>query len=192
MIEKPILFSGSMVRAILEGRKTMTRRVAKQIGIAPGIGPVCNHGSDNASDWVKCCCPYPPGSRMWVRETSYAPPKPCKDCLGYVATDDIPHGRTYRIVPSIFLERKNSRIDLDVISVRVERLQEITWQDALKEGIEAKYCCNGTDCACMGLPVDNPIDDFQSLWDSINGKKHPWSSNPWVWVYEFKRLGEHP
>jgi hypothetical protein len=88
--------------------------------------------------------------------------------------------------PSIFMPRWASRITLEITSVRVERLGEITEEDAEKEGIELKGYKKWR-------PPDTEIpytrrDHFEALWDSINGKKHPWASSPWVWVIEFKRV----
>lgn len=176
--ERPILFSGPMVRAILAGTKTQTRRVVK---VEPGKLDV---GENPA-------CPYgvPGGSRLWVRETWYddnatrdAEPIPTShdDFIHYRA-DGEAHDQFeeldgfLRWRPSIFMPRWASRITLEVTEVRVERLQEITEADAWAEGIAAH--------------VVRPIHDYAALWDSLNAKRgFGWDTNPWVWVVSFRRL----
>jgi len=166
-----------MVRAILEGRKTQTRRVVK-------LGMV-HHFKDGlpyaiADGAFPYSCPYGiVGDHLWVRETTYAPPKPLKDCLGYVADGDHPHNQSYRIVPSIFMLRQYSRITLEITYVRVERLQVMSGKDAQTEGILKD------DERTSAITL---VGRYRTLWDSINGKKYPWSSNPWVWAIEFKRI----
>jgi hypothetical protein len=78
-------------------------------------------------------------------------------------------------LPSIFMPRWASRITLGITGIRVERLQEISQRDCLEEGLDL-----------LGWKL--PTRKYQELWDSINGKKYPWSSNPWVWVLEFRRM----
>ena len=157
MTEKPILFSGPMVRAILDGRKTMTRRT---------------HRIE--------------ADRLWVRETwSYDEPQ-----VIYRAdyNGDVPPEGKWR--PSIFMPRKFSRITLEATGVRVERLQEITEEDAIGEGVFDGGClnCGGTQpCGCDN-PVPDARDSFIWIWDSLNGKTYPWASNPFVWVIEFRRV----
>ncbi len=173
MKERPILFSGAMVQAILEGSKTMTRRVVK----APKFT-----GPEMAG--VDFRCPYGHiGDRLWVRETW---------CPSFAADDDSANGYCYRATnngpeplrwkPSILMPRLVSRITLEIINVQVERLQEITEEDAAKEGMEHHW----------RLPdgSNQAVIHFQILWDSLNGKKYPFSSNPWVWVIGFKRVQE--
>lgn len=167
--ERPILFSGEMVRAILDGRKTQTRRVAKGIALewlAPDMfTPEFVALPENG------LCPYGySGDRLWVRETfqSYG------DGFAYRATPVIPDNRNWK--PSIFMPRSASRITLEITNVRVERLNEITEMDAEAEGV---YVWSDS-----GNPA---IWKFHCLWDDINGKKYPWSSNPWVWVVEFQK-----
>lgn len=219
MREKPIIFSGPMVRAILDGRKTMTRRVLKpqptktniccidQIsGREDGVfhtwlrddsGLGCNEDF-NPEMWK---CPYgQPGDRLWVRETFslvHFDKDPetgfCDDCHG---SHDIPPAKTdfwtevYKADryfedyeadgkgfvwrPSIHMPRWASRITLEIVSVRVERLQEIGVDDAKKEGVDQ-------------FSVQFPVE-FKTLWDSLNAKTYPWHSNPWVWVIEFRKL----
>lgn len=167
MKSTPILFSGPMVRAILEGRKTQTRRIIKP-------QPSC--------DQVNECifrCPYgAPGDRLWVRETwareLWSAGMDISSRLFYAADghENIP----IRWRPSIHMRRSDSRITLEIVSVRVERLNDITHWDAKAEGVE-----------CLPNYTAAPVDDFRELWDSINGRGS-WDSNPWVWRIEFKKL----
>jgi len=162
--ERPILFDGEMVRAILAGRKTQTRRIVIPIRFRPG-------------------------DRLWVRETfrefndgdtfyradwwtphGYAIP---------VHADDDPWA--WRWQPSIHMPRRLSRIMLEIMDVRVQRLQDITEEDAKAEGIE--------------LPERTVThydgqyrDAFAALWDRLNAKRgYGWDTNCWVWRIEFGR-----
>jgi len=195
MSEKPILFSGPMVRAILEGRKTMTRRVIKpqpseftKAGNGYGnLWPVrrCADGT-----WTGAVCPYVVGMRLWVREAHYrwtgcgnAPLSFNRD----ICYSDHPEVRFLNdaaalvTVPSIFMPRWASRLTLEMTAVRVERLREITEADAKAEGVKAESV--STVPGVMGY-----VAPFAELWDSINGKRAPWESNPYVWVVSFKRV----
>lgn len=97
--------------------------------------------------------------------------------------------RPFRWRPSLHMPRWASRIALDVVSVRVERLQAITEADAFAEGVEANpyVMCDGTTDEAMSISAR---DNFRSLWDTINGKRPgcSWGDNPWVWVVEFRRI----
>ena len=181
MKERPILFSGSMVRAILDGRKIMTRRVVKPFPYHDGWKNWAAHGDK------KRPCPYgQPGDRLWVRETWGlwdTEPKngPELAKVFYRAT----HGDLYNLRhqlwrPSIFMPHWASRITIDVTGVRVELLKQITEHDVSSEGLSDWDIAKS--CGVLNAWVD--------LWDSINGKKYPWKSNPWVWVIEFRRAHE--
>lgn len=169
--EKPILFSGAMVRAILEGKKTQTRRVIKP---QPML--------DTHTRVTACYkCPYgAPGDRLWVRETwtTHQNDKGA-DCLLYRA--EVPDPELYAPWrPSIFMPRAASRIMLEVTGVRVERIQEISEADAIAEGVEI-------------IPIDTSTwtnrQSFSILWDKINAKRgYSWASNPWVFVISFKLI----
>lgn len=215
--ERPILFSAPMVRAILEGRKTQTRRVMKPqpLGAPPKIGCHELDGGrygffDEERDFA---CPYgAPGDRLWVKETWQAriqtshecdewylcdgPPRELRDRFGdpeieYKATS--PGLGPWR--PSIFMPRWASRITLEVVSVRVERLHDISEEGAIAEGIKrGEY--QGEPVHWRNYlatsPVDlcaSPIESYRSLWESINGLGS-WDANPWVWVVEFERCRE--
>jgi hypothetical protein len=183
--ESPILYSGPMVRAIMEGRKTQTRRVAKLNSSGRVFRGIWNWHIEDPDAIL--ACPYGvAGDRLWVRETMYAPPKPLKDCLGYAADGDFPHGQTYRIVPSIFMPRWACRLRLEIVSVRLDRLQDISEGDAQAEGWFFKN--HPMDQVYDPVVMDTARLWYKDLWDSINGKKHPWSSNPLVWVVEFKKV----
>lgn len=201
MKERPILFSGPMVRAIMDGRKTMTRRVVKPQpemvfdGESLSDGNAYGGWEPKLPPWSKW--PYQLGDTLWVRETwqiydmmfdiynggwevgyplriipKTNPSYPVGIC--YRATEDDTEG-PWR--PSIFMPRWASRITLEVTGVRVERLQDITDDDAFAEGI--------VDIRCAG----EEKRWFPALWDSINGKKYSWSDNPLVWVIEFRHMG---
>ena len=221
MKERPILFNGEMVRAILEGRKTQTRRVVKPQPTYDGR--TCKHewdarGQIGVVGLYKACI-YGPygrvGDRLWVRETFVMGDYPGR----YDAAPDDgrpgelgdPDGRRcfYRATepgldveehgwsPSIHMPRWASRILLEVVDVRVERVQGITDEDAKAEGIEVtaggcykNYRPEIKEDDGVSIPSwHSPGVSFYSLWDSINNK-HGFGSevNPWVWVVTFKRI----
>lgn len=235
MRELPILFSTPMVRAILDGNKTMTRRIVKPqppdeaktlcgpktyepIAIDkdgemyPG-SPIYGAYDENGEWGTKC--PYQPGDHLWVRETWR--------CVKYDNMDgDLNYGVEFKDgtrkyfkfddseryhqfgkyalkkgwQPSIYLPKEAARIWLEITNVRVERLQEITEEDAMSEGVswldDACYANNGWhptyyDPDSGGGPIFR--DGFKSLWDSINAKRgYDWDTNPWVWVISFKKV----
>ena len=186
MKERPILFNGEMVRAILDGRKTQTRRVVKP----PKKFSECSHCDPFAMPpavwwWdgeyktvgVRQDGPFGvPGDRLYVREKWFSPMKPRNDCLGYAADDDYPHGRAYRVRPSIHMPKEHSRLLLEITGVRVERLLDIGEEDAKAEGFP--FFKDG---------LGSPRVDYRRLWESINGPGS-WAANPWVWVVEFKKV----
>jgi len=189
MKEHPILFSGPMVRAILEGRKTQTRRVIKP-------QPIFKFGGDGTFYWKDepdrfpqlFECPYgQPGDHLWVRE-AFAPNYFDNGQPGYkadwssLAAEYVKEPRWY---PSIHMPRYLSRITLEITGIRVGRLQDISEKD----------CCleTGSPLEWEG-PGDEPYKRdmrtaFATLWDSINaGRGYSFDSNPWVWVVEFRRV----
>lgn len=288
MKERPIPFSGPMVRAILEGRKTQTRRLngLEDISSYPGdlagaetpFGPAGYHGAMTSTHWLhprchrefKACpglyhlfigrggpseinpipvrCPYGiPGDRLWVRETHAIrrvdydldedESGPCEsEEVYYHATPRVgrrrwvgptappptefqgqPHSMTYlvessplssgpaahidRWTPSTHMPRWASRIDLEIVGVRVERLQDIAEGDAQAEGIErgessdpaytwvgAPERRQGARGGAATFCHRTARDAFVTLWNHINGDRATWESNPWVWVVEFKRV----
>ena len=202
MKERPILFSGEMVRAILSARKTQTRRVIKPqpangqkfAGIADAreyLGPKHKNQFGAYFGWSFRRCPYgQPGDKLWVRETFLVDdnrriPKTATHKnfeVDYKATsEDSPH---WRWRPSIHMPRWASRITLEITGVRVERLHDISEVDARAEGAPD---ITGVVMGGKLRGIATYRDWFKNLWQSINGADS-WASNPWVWVIEFKRL----
>jgi hypothetical protein len=193
MKERPILFSAPMVRAILAGQKTQTRRVVKPepqmvthdrktttwegdpgvlLDLLEQTGRKCRYGK--------------PGDRLWVRETfqrfsddgeiMYRADPASLRAMNELKYDECQEAR-WR--PSIHMPRWASRILLEVVSVRVERLNDISESDLAAEGIQ--------ELIDGGVDHDGtPLDTYRVLWESINGRGS-WESNPWVWVVEFER-----
>ncbi|MBD9585768.1 hypothetical protein IB254_01750 [Pseudomonas sp. PDM03] len=213
--ERPILFSAPMVRAILEGRKTVTRRaVNPQPVLTEGSGfswkgHLFGSGSDSretSRNFSHHCCPYgKPGDRLWVRETWTRAGNGDPGYLTYRATypdclppdlENIPPASELRWKPSIHMFRRDSRILLEITDVRVERLQDISEKQALAEGIVGvAFRPDDGWPICTGYMV-GPDDGktglqttaakaFAGLWDSVGGD---WNANPWVWVVEFKQV----
>lgn len=218
---KPILFSGPMVRAILEGRKTQTRRAVKPVrgferhntcrpDMAADPWAVWWHGDQ--TDRVGCLQEAPhgkPGDILWVRESHaitstdagtvnvayaersgkplgvtdggcnviYVPPEVQRWAQDHISD---------RWRPSIFMPRWASRITLEVTEVRCQRLNEISEEDAKAEGALAADLATGREC--LDPKMGSYRLHFQNIWESINGKTHPWQSNPWVWAYTFKQV----
>lgn len=204
-MEKPILFSGDMVRAILDGRKTQTRRVIKPQPERVGGGWMyagqyfaddgqmknylfhdvygngkCPYGgvyADGTAEW------------LWVRETFQW----CSICgttnfransdgMCWLCSEDLGKWQ-----PSIFMPREASRLTLRVVGVRVERVRDISEAEAQREG----WFYQNHDLSKRYDPVtmDTARKWFAALWDSINAKRgYSWDSNPWVWVVEFKAV----
>ena len=197
--ERPILFSAPMVRAILEGRKTVTRREVKKRAaldcLAAGFEPAFLALPGNAD-----LCPYgKPGDRLWVRETFNRTNPGGESGVYYYRADGkfpkcIGGGRFTSAEswkPSIHMPRAASRIVLEVVAVGVERLQDISEEQAIAEGCQALEGCkwHTFEEAAAGVPMHDhtALDAFEALWESINGEES-WASNPWVWVVEFKQV----
>lgn len=185
--ERPILFSEPMVKAILEGRKTQTRRVIKpqpeRLGEVVwdfGSEETCFIGDESAREYLLYNARNPYGwayhdgtaDRLWVRETWRHYKLENRTSYRADGEEDVTPLLTWR--PSIHMPRWASRITLEITDVRVERVQEISLGDIRAEGLDP-------------LPVVNPRGDFADLWDSINLKRgYGWDQNPWVWVICFK------
>lgn len=214
MKEHPILFSALMVRAILSGQKTQTRRIVKPQPkhtdrwttlryFGDGLAIEC--GSDYPDDEAdKRRCPYgKPGDRLWVRETFAHQPA---EYEWNVSTSiprtpaetwyraDFAGGESYNATmpwkPSIHMPRSLSRILLEITDVRVQRLNDISEEDALAEGIDACDCGCGTHYA-EGQKWTRYAarDSFRDLWNSINAARgHGWDTNQWVWAITFNRV----
>lgn len=198
MTERPILFSGEMVRSIRAGRKTQTRRVgsfqkndATELGVdyighaTKGTVAQATYRAfpkGGTARWALCECPYGiPGDRLWVRETWLNNALAGYEPVCFYRADDADKPTDRKWKPAIFMPRSASRITLAIEALRAERVRDITAHDAKAEGIQLRP--NGEDWLAT---------DFANLWDSINGKKHPWRSNPWVWVIEFKDISNGP
>lgn len=172
-----------MVRAILNGTKSQTRRIVK--------GQDTSDPYEFAEALNSLTCPYGQrGDRLWVRETFGVIGDEEKHVLHYRATHhrDGP-GMGWR--PSIHVPRWASRITLEITNVRVERLQEITHEDALAEGVDA-WIQSLTDSTSelRKQPLTLKQLAFSRLWDSVAGSpKFDWDANPWVWIVEFKKIG---
>ena len=197
MKERPILFSAPMVRAILNGTKTQTRRAVKDrhIDSAP---PAC------IFQWLRERCTYgQPGDRLWVREAFMHEPAdycweasvsiPCRPAETVYRADHDGDTRGAGWKPSIHMPRALSRITLEITGVRVERLQDISEADAIAEGVHPGGAClpdDDTSSFSRIGPVCNasfPVARYAALWESINGAG-AWEKNPLVWVIEFRRL----
>ena len=220
MTERPILMSGAMVRAILAGQKTQTRRVLRgqepiDLGASMHGGhlsrrPVHDHGKLVGHRMAPVHCPYgEPGDRLWVRET-YAIVGVSSYKVSVARAERMPPGKTLadtdgglelievdqptaawayqrvdqeRWKPAIFMPRWACRLELDVTGVRVERLQDITWQDTFAEGFEPRPVSVDPH-----VHRDAARDWYMDLWDSLNAKRgYGWAVNPWVWVVSFRR-----
>ena len=186
-IEKPILFSGEMVRAILEGRKTETRRPVKrgiEIGTALRGSQIVFNAHDAKGFLVQC--PYGrQGDRLWVKETwGYRSTLSISLCEGECSHRHLayrfsePDAMVWHWTPPLYMPRWASRITLEITGVKVERVQDTSHRDALAEGVS--YDVSKSD--------GSPLARFQTLWDSINAKRgYGWQDNPWVWVIAFRR-----
>jgi hypothetical protein len=222
MKERPILFSAQMVRAILEGRKTQTRRAIKSPSVKHPCFSLLSHDDVNDVWWPYYSddgessvtdygleqpieCPHgQPGDRLWVREAFMYEPAdycweasvsiPCRPEVTTYRADADPNGEAKGVgwKPSIHMPRNLSRIDLEIVGVRVERLNDISEADAKAEGVEL---ADGFRDLWKGYAkghhdiMHTAADSFASLWCSINGEGS-WDANPWVWVVEFKRVAE--
>jgi len=193
MAERPIIFSAPMVRALLEGRKTQTRRIIKPHPVLNSAGlwvwppydsritkktwrGFCQTDDEGLRTFLTIgnALPYRGGDRLWVREATIRTPAG----VAYVAdgNDHYGAGGKLRAIPSIHMPRSASRLTLTVTDVRVERLQDISEEDARAEGIRGNA---GGAWGCEGL-----IEDFTDLWESIHGLGS-WEENPWVAALTF-------
>jgi len=202
VVSRPILFSAPMVQALLEGRKTQTRRVLKQEPEQCGlpIGTMCIEGEANNKVTVGNVitnqrCPYGKvGDLLWVRENfafnkefdKYKPREVDDDeSVKYMADGEWIHRSDYYVInlgktrPNIFMPKWASRITLEITNIRVERLQDVSESDANAESDitpEIAYAQNGVRAGAL---------NYGALWEEINGEGS-WDKNPWVWVLEFE------
>lgn len=244
--ERPIIFSGPMVRAILDGAKTQTRRTFKpqpELAImdrkgtealqAARVGGLLPNGDQPKWRWrgtfwmpwpstIVRCCPYGDcGNRLWVRETwqevddEYGSPLMAYRAGGYrmIGATNSRHNPIYSSFDGeagefeqpekwrspIYMPRWASRLTLEITNVRVQRLQEISEEDAISEGVLdwAESCdkpgmWDGLSqegrIGILRSKIGSLVTAYSYLWDEINEKRAPWSSNPWVWAITFKRV----
>lgn len=187
-MERPIIFSGEMVRAILSGSKTQTRRRIKcgisdyrKIGV-PEIG-IKNH------------CPYgQPGDFLWVREsfmdiTDHFPGNLHYRACATPADEEWLKSEGRKWKPSIHMPRKHSRILLEIVNIRVEQIQDISEDDAKAEGVQPMAQNSETLNNYLAMRTGLQYKPaFSFLWDKINEHRgFGWDANPWVWVVEFKK-----
>lgn len=230
MKERPILFSAPMVRSIMDGKKSQTRRAIrfqppsdefklsrlmdttdsdkrKHIGKLHWVKIDGVNIADETIDYFNC--PHGiPGDRLWVKETTIIAPahwndgsdsncvdkEGCKRIVQYIATEPNTDGADdYKLkkTPSIFMPRWASRILLEITNVRVERLNDISEEDAISEGCfkfpfrdDHAYTFYENDKSGHATHTGA----YRKLWESINGKGS-WDINPWVWCINFKRIG---
>lgn len=203
MEEKPIIFSRLMIRAILEDKKTMTRRICREAidefgSIAGNVHPARESGwiawwpGNVSEEKTKMlykegfdCLYGQPGDKLWVRETaclSLSKGPHLKNFISYQADNEKLNNPIW--TPSIFMPRWASRITLEITGVKVERLRDISDKDIEREGIIGDF-----------VPDVNANDPrsakiyFMELWDSLNAKRgYGWDLNPWVWCIAFKRV----
>lgn len=202
MSERPILFSGPMVRALLAGRKTQTRRIVKPQpptqAVCAGVISSSNPDANGVWVWLDSTdmleasragddfrCRYGvPGDRLWVRETWCPSDTNIRSATGQGAAycADTPLGSVQKGMgwrPSIHMPRWASRLTLDITDVRVKRLQDISETDAAAEGTREPSLVPIIG-ACW-----SERDAYAKLWEHINGKGS-WAANPWVWAVTFK------
>lgn len=197
MKTRPIIFQPDMVKAILDGRKSQTRRVVKpqpqkqhHMAKDPDLSregrnivpwAVLTNAGNVVESFIKC--PYGvPGDRLWVRETfafhNFCYPKSEGARITYKADREV-HGIKWK--PSIHMPFTYCRLTLEITNIRVERVQEISIGDIKSEGI--------ADPWKVAIDTD-PWGVFADLWDKMHKKRgFGWSENPWVWVIEFKKGG---
>lgn len=218
MKERPILFSGEMVRAILDGRKSQTRRIFKQLSRDADPRNVSHDGRRNLltivnrrikdvpavwQEWEDACPFGAVGDRLWVRENGW---EPCAPSIGQIAAgadtwpryeydaDGVTEANAedfkawgWKRRPSIHMPRWASRITLEITGVRVERLRDISEDDARAEAAEPAIDLMRALTRHETEPTSRA--GFMALWNSLNEKRgYGWNANPWVWVIEFKRV----
>ena len=228
MKEQPILMNSAMVRALLNGSKTQTRRIVKKVGLAAPAPQSVIDGAATYAGGMVAHCPYgQPGDRIWVREMwgvishawdeacnliDWAPDRPA------TAISEMPFGQGYysgHVIyaadgafewsgdddgdgdprsawhPSIHMPRRASRILLEIVSVRVERLKDISDADIVAEGIDMEALAESQDrydIVCKGSGASGRATErsaWRDLWESTGGD---WDANAWCWAITFKRV----
>lgn len=213
MTTKPILFSADMIRALLDGRKTQTRRIVKYSDRS--VPSLPDHFDDDgwpiaywegADEIDRMPCPYgQPDDLLWARET-WAPVGACvRGGCWYKADGEWPSDPYFdRWKPSIHMPSSCSRLTLKITNIRAERVQDISESDAVAEGIEVfnedgnlwySGWMDGKDSwftDAWKWHCNDPIQAYKELWDGINFKRgFGWDVNPWVWVIEFEVIKQN-
>ncbi len=213
--ERPMLFSSEMVKAIIQNRKSQTRRVLRPQPFQASTGSWFWSSGDNHHVWsdhpfphIHLDCPYgSPGDRLWVRETFCIDhfeylgklkglPPPGRSHIYYAADGEdlcsqIPEcdcsDGCIPWRPSIHMPRWASRLDLEIKSIRVERLQDITEAEIAAEGF---FKQDNLWCVTENFPAsNNPLYAWELYWNLLNSERgYPWAANPWGWVIEFRKL----
>ena len=221
-MDRPIIFKDDMVRAILEGRKTQTRRIMKPqpeggldftpfapFGVVNGKGNplICRHGQPGDRLWVREAHAFVPQTAYRCSTGIYQQINPNDDYEACVYRENFDRSRSFPWRPSIHMPRWASRITLEITDVRVERLQDISEEDAIAEGARHFPDLPGTspygqdDPWSMETPdscdkcLGNARMAFANYFCKITGNApkglhdpRPWDANPWVWVIEFRRV----
>lgn len=211
MTDRPILFSAPMVRALLDGRKTQTRRIVKDAPTEPGW--ICYQATDGEHDWIgpngypsmPINVRFAKGDRLWVRETLRKQDDGCWTYDADGATVDLPaghpripdmiawaHHKESEVCVSIHMPRWASRLTLTVTDVRVQRLQEISPEDARDEGVDRRsrsvvrqmWLFGATQEEREAIYLRACVWEYEQLWDTINGAGS-WDANPWIVAVSF-------
>ena len=220
MRERPIICTGESVRAILDGRKTQTRRIIKPQPTECSYAVHADLYHHDPAQWAfwlpdnrmteprTWTPPHGvPGDRLWVKETwaRIRDEEPGERThIEYRADSGVKYPGEWpddcggdaecpRWKSPLHMARVDSRIDLELTDVRVQRLQDITEEDAVAEGAQRhpqEHLGDGAEAWSLGDDVlsDDPLAAFARAWDAINGKRAPWDSNPWVWALTFTPL----
>ena len=222
MKETPIIFSGEMARAILDGRKTQTRRLVKNQGRLKVVhgwnGRYLQPNMIFEAGRLGITSPYTPGDRLWVREAwgeskvrdqsiddkivlvhhawRYKADAEVEQVQVFGRRDLKTKAELYKWKSPIFMPKEASRITLEITNVRIEQLHDISEEDAKAEGVSLGSVGDLTTIPESwikgGWMPSMTATSFQAgfgvKWQEINGKKHPWESNPWVWAISFKRI----
>lgn len=185
MVDRPVIFSAPMVRALLEGRKSQTRRILKPYNGPSGEGVVIVHEpwcEGMRREIARFKPPYAFGDRLWVREAFSTDRVGAGDV--FYRADGWDYGREGGWKPSIHMPRRFSRLTLIVTDVRVERVQEITNADALAEGALEATGLPGEAGMIGAMAGDQARQAFELLWNHLHGPE-AWQANPWVVAVRF-------
>lgn len=198
---KPILFNTEMVRAIFDGKKTQTRRVVGDVGIAQYFDIWTYHKKKRQAVFMGFEKPiyinykYDISDILYIKETWAVNPE-FSDEIIYKADDTDDDWKinyeNFNWKPSLFIPKEYARLFLKVTNVRVERLQDISNEDCLKEGVKRNVDGAGKNWYSSSLDIeaeyDNPIYPFRLIWNKTAKDGYKWEDNPYVFVYEFEKI----